>query len=83
MMIFIVFESKLKLDFQSRWQCRQTWLPSSHNHIKITTKIQNNHHSELSEIDLNGSLTTMELKKPHPSKLVGEAQMWNRLLSHP
>ena len=31
---------------------------SPHNHIKITTKIQNNHPSELSEIELNRSLTT-------------------------
>ena len=83
MMIFIVFESKLKLDFQSRWQCRQTWLPSSHNHIKITTTIQNNHHSELSEIDLNGSLTTTELKKPPPSRLVGNADAQIGLVPHP
>ena len=27
-------------------------------------------HSELSEIELNGSLIAMELKKPHPSRLV-------------
>ena len=34
-------------------------------------------------MELNGSLITMELKKPHPSKLVGGAQMWNWLVSHP
>ena len=28
------------------WQCRQTWLASLHNHIKITSKIENNHHSD-------------------------------------
>ena len=61
----------------------QTWLASSHNYIKITTKIQNNHHSEPSEIELNGSLTTMELKKPHPSRLVGGAPIWNGLFPHP
>ena len=72
----------MKSDFQSTWQCRQTWLTFSHNHIKITTKIQNNHHSELSEIDLNGSLTTTELKKPHPSKLVGGAEMQIGLVPH-
>ena len=49
---------------------------------RITTKIQNNHHSEPSEIELNGSLTTIELKKPHPSKLVEGAQMQNRLVPY-
>ena len=32
-------------------------------HIKITTKLENNHHSEPPEINLNGSHTTTELKK--------------------
>ena len=36
---------------------------SLHNHIKITTKLYSNHHSEPLEIKLNGSSTTMELKK--------------------
>ena len=57
------------------------WLPSSHN-IKSTTKIQNHHHSGLAEIELNGSLTTTELKKPHPCRLVGEVQTWNGLVAH-
>ena len=39
-------------------------------------KIQNNHQLE---IKLNGSLTTTELKKPHPSRLVGGAQTWIKL----
>ena len=26
-------------DFQSGWQCKQTWLTSSHNHMKITPKL--------------------------------------------
>ena len=69
--------------FQSRWRQRQTWLASSHNYIKITTKIQNNHHSGHSEIELNRSLTTTELPKPHPSKLVGGTQTQNKLLSYP
>ena len=73
----------MKSDFQSTWQCRQTWLTFSHNHINITTKIQNNHHSEPSEIELNGSLANMELKKPNPSTLVGGAQTRNRLVPHP
>ena len=48
-----------------RWP-RQTWLASSHNHITITTKLQKNHYSELPEMELNGRVTTMELKKkPH------------------
>ena len=58
-------------------------LASSHNHFKITTKIENNHHSELSEIELNMSLITMELKKPHPSRLLGGAQTRNRLVPQP
>ena len=49
-------------------------LTSSHNHNKITIKIYNNHHSEPSEIKLNGSLITTELKKPHPSRLLGGAE---------
>ena len=33
-------ESKIETrDFQSRWWYRQTWLASSYNHSKITTKI--------------------------------------------
>ena len=71
------------MDFWSRWQRRQTWLTSSHNHIKITTKIWNNYHSEPSEIVLNGSLTTTKFKKQHPSRLVGGVQRWNRLVPHP
>ena len=34
-------------------------------------------------IELNGSLTTKKLKKPHPSRMVGGAQMWNGLVPHP
>ena len=33
------------------------------------TQLENNHHSEPSEIKFNGSVTTMQLKKPHPSRL--------------
>ena len=54
-----------------------------HNQIKITTKLQNNHHLEPSETELNGSLTTMELKKPHPYRLVGGVQMWDGQVPHP
>ena len=43
---------------------------------QITTKIQNHHHSEPSEIELNGSLTTTELKKPHPFRLVDPPDCW-------
>ena len=58
------------------------WADVAHlfvQHIKIIE----HHHSELSEIELNGILTTTELKKPHPSKLVGGVQTWNRLVPHP
>ena len=38
----------------------------SHNHIKITTKLQNNHHLELPATSLNRSPITRDLKKkPH------------------
>ena len=59
-----------------------TQLASFPTHIKITTKLQNSHHSEPSEIKLNGSLTSMELKKPHPSRLVGRVELWNSLVPH-
>ena len=65
--------------FWSRWQLRQTRLTSSHNHIKITTKLLNNHHSEPSEIEL----TTTELKKPHPSRLVEGEETRQGLVPHP
>ena len=37
----------------------------------------------MTEIELNGSLTTTELKKPHPSRLVGGTQMQNWLVQYP
>ena len=41
-------------------------LTPSHNHNKITTKLQNNYHHKPPEIYLNGSPTPEELKKkPH------------------
>ena len=58
-------------------------LASSHNHIKITTKLQTKDHSQLSEIELNGNVTTTELKKPHQSRRVGDAEMQNRWVPHP
>ena len=41
-----------------------------------------NCHSEPSQIELNGSLTTIDLKKPHPSRLVGGAETQNKLVPH-
>ena len=38
---------------------------------------------EPSEIELSGSLTIKELKKPHPSRLVGGVKVWNSLVPHP
>ena len=44
---------------KSRWSSQMaaqvTQLVSLHNYVKIATKIENNHHSESSEIELNGS----------------------------
>ena len=74
---------KIRADFQSRRRHMQTWLVSLHNHIKITTKTYNNYHWFLSEIELNRSLTTTELRKPHPSRLIGGVQTWNRLVPYP
>ena len=34
-------------------------------------------------MELNGSLTTTGLKKPHPSRLVGGVQTWNGLVPCP
>ena len=34
-------------------------------------------------MELNGSLTTMELKKPRPSRLAGGMQAQNGLVPHP
>ena len=50
-------------DSQERWQYINTVFARSHNHIKITTKRQNNHHSEPPEIWLNVSPRTKRLKK--------------------
>ena len=49
----------------------------------ISTNLYNNHHSEPGEIELSGSLTTMKLKKPLPSRLVGGVETWNRLVPYP
>lgn len=38
-------------------------LKSSHNHMKITTELQNKHHSEQPKLQLNGSPTIRDLKK--------------------
>ena len=43
-------------------------------HVNYRTTITQNHPSE-PPIKLNGSPTTMELKKPHPSRLVGGVEM--------
>ena len=49
-----------------------------------STKLQLKlHHSEPTEIELNGSLTTTELKKPHPFRLAGGVQTRNGLVPHP
>ena len=41
-------------------------LASSHNHIKITTKLNNNHYSEPPENQLNKSAIIKNIKKkPH------------------
>ena len=37
----------------------------------------------MSEIELNTSPTTMELKEPHPSRLVGGAQTHSSLIPQP
>ena len=75
-LLWVHYSEKIQWDFWTRWQRRQTWLTSLHGHIKITTKIKNSHHSELSEIKLNRSLTTTELNKPHPFSRRGTDMEW-------
>ena len=54
-------------------------LISSQNHIKITTKLQNNHHSKLPERKSCNS----KYREKGTLRLVREAEMWNRLVPHP
>ena len=72
------FHEQIK-DFRSKWQHKKTWLTSLHNYKKITTEILNNHHSELTEIELNGSLRTIA---PTSIQLSGGALTWNMLVPH-
>ena len=53
------------------------------HHIEITTTLQNNCHSDPSAIELSGILASTELKKPHPSRLVGGAGLWKGTVPHP
>ena len=53
-------------------------LVSSHDHIKITTKLQRNYQSELPNIRLNESPTNRDLKK----KMHGERQEEQRYRRH-
>ena len=48
--------------------------------LKYRTSLS--HHSELSEVELSGSLTATELKKPHPSRLVAGVETGNGLVPH-
>ena len=77
-----LFVKNPSIYFQSRWRHNKHGLPTQHNYIKITTELYNNRHSEPSEIELNGSLTTTELKKPHPSRQVGDTEMQKGLVPH-
>lgn len=52
--------------FRSRWRSRSMLPCPSHDHIKITTKLQNNHHLELLEVWLNESHTTGDIHKRLP-----------------
>ena len=56
--------------------------PTTTSKLQLYNKIQNNHHSEPSESELNGGLTTPELNKPHHSRLVRGVEMWNGLVPH-
>ena len=50
---------------------------------RLRTPFKEQPHSEPLEIRLGGSLTTTELKKPHPFRLEGVAEKWNGLVPHP
>ena len=67
---------KITEEFLSKWQHRQTWLTSWHNHNKITTKMYNNQHSELSEDNYGIKETT-----PHQTCRRGRDLDW--LVPHP
>lgn len=54
-------------------------LISFQNHIKITTTLQNNHHSKLPE----GKSYNSEYKEEGTSRLVIEAETWIRVAPHP
>ena len=43
--------------------------------MKITTKLQNKYHPELSKIEVFGGPTTKDLKEPRSSRQVGGAEM--------
>ena len=51
-----------------------THCASSHNQNKDNNQFKNKKQPELTEIKLNGSLTTKELKKKHSSRPVGGAE---------
>ena len=82
--VCLVVTNSLRKDFHlnvKTWISGQDGDVGKHSSPPCTTtsklQLQNNHHSELSEIKLNGSLT-MELKKLHPSRLVGDTEMRRR-----
>ena len=53
-------------------------MPPHTTTAKVTTRLQNKYHPETSEIELYGSPTTKDLKKPHSSRWVGEAALQKR-----
>ena len=66
------------LNFSSRRRHRLTWPP-----LRTTTsESQLRYRTTIAQNQQKSSLTAMELKKPHPSGLVGGTKMWNGLVPH-
>ena len=82
---FLVTEEKIGVllkkitveDFWSRWWRRWTCIAFSHNNKKESQlNLKTNKTQNCQKIELYGSPTTKDLKKPHSSRCVGEVEIW-------
>ena len=64
-------------DISTTWKLKLKYKPSLRT-IRDRVEWESNNY----KTELNGCLTTLELKKPHSSRLVGGARMWNGLVPH-
>ena len=80
--LFLLLHESMK----SSWTSGQDGSIGRHGLPLCTTtmKLQLKHGTTITQnLQLDGILTTTELKKPHPSRLVGGAQMCSGLVPHP